>query len=169
MQRTLPGVLSPCYIMAFIRLWYTESWKTDLHVPFLSQAETATRLLLLLVVDISGAGQSLRFSLRPLSSPQSFWLSVTASVILKQYALLGILWAYPIHCPINFSSATVKVLGRRCLSATKPLADHKQGNQLSDEEKVCLIDEKEREKHACALKLWCWNSYGQKPRKGDTR
>lgn len=79
--------------MAFIRLWYTEFWKTDLRAPFLSQAETATRLLLLLIVDISGAGQSLRFSLRPLSSPQSFWLSVTASVILKQYALLGILWA----------------------------------------------------------------------------
>lgn len=89
---------SRCPAMAFIRLWYTESWKTDLRVPFLSQAETATRLLLLLVVDISGAGQSLQFSLRPLSSPQSFWLSVTASVILKQYGLLGILWAYPIHC-----------------------------------------------------------------------
>lgn len=124
MQRTLPGVLSPCYVMAFIRLWYTESWKADLRVPFLSQAETATRLLLLLVVDISGAGQSLRFSLRPLSSPQSFWLSVTASVILKQYALPRIFWAYPIHCAwkLQFFQCHSEGSGKKMLVCSKTIS-----------------------------------------------
>lgn len=124
MQRTLPGVLSPCYVMAFIRLWYTESWKADLRVPFLSQAETAPRLLLPLVVDISEAGQSLRFSLRPLSSPQSFWLSVTASVILKQYALPRILWAYPVHCvwKLQFFQCHSEGSGKKMLVCSKTIS-----------------------------------------------
>lgn len=75
----------------FMSLPYSESWKTSLSVPFLSQAETATRFLLLLVVDIPGAGQFLQINLRPLSSPQFLWLSMTAGVSSEQLGPLRFL------------------------------------------------------------------------------
>lgn len=98
-QRDLPGALSLCYAMVFMSLSYTESWKTGLSVPFLSQAETATRLLLLLVVDFPGAVQFLQICLRRLSSPQFLWLSMTAGMSSEQYGPLGILGLIiAIHC-----------------------------------------------------------------------
>lgn len=50
-----------------------------------------------LVADIPGAGQSLQVSLRPISSPQPLWMSLTAGVISEQWGPLKSLWAYHIH------------------------------------------------------------------------
>lgn len=167
MQRTLPGVLSPCYVVAFLSLLYTKSWKRDLCVPFLSQTETAARLLSLLLVDISGAGQSLWLSWRPLSS-QSFWLSVTASVTSEQYGPLGILWAYPIHCAwkLQFLQCHSEGPGKKMLVCGKTVSRSWARKQLLDEDKVCLIDETEHEWCACTVEAMALEQLRPETKKG---
>lgn len=147
MQRTLPGALSLCYGLhefAVFRILEDKS-ECTLSLPGRNSHQVS-------------AAACCRHPWGWSVSPNQFEAPLFSSIPVAVYdsrcelraawstKVLGFTIAIVLG-NVNFYTATMEVLGRRCSS----VADHEQRSKLLDEEKVCWIDDKAREWHVFAV------------------